>query len=59
MPTVRPEDNFEAYEKGYEFQNIGNATTQGMPVPLIYGEVYTGSIVISQGIKSEEVPVEN
>lgn len=35
------------------FSNIDNMLPQGRPVPLAYGEVYTGSLVISQGLYSE------
>ena len=55
MPTVRPEDNFEDDQKGYYFGSVGNTNVQGVPIPLIYGEVYVGSIVISQGVKVEEI----
>ena len=56
MPTtVSPEDNFENDEKGYTFSGVRSTDVQGSPIPLIYGEVYTGSVVISQGIKVEEV----
>jgi len=32
-----------------------NSSIQGQVIPLIYGEVFTGSIVISQGMKAIEV----
>jgi predicted phage tail protein len=32
-----------------------NSANQGQVIPLIYGEVYTGSVVISQGLKAIEV----
>lgn len=35
------------------FSNLSNMLPQGRPVPLAYGEVYTGSLVISQGLYSE------
>jgi len=53
--SVRPEDNFESEERGYSFGSVGNTDRQGSPIPLIYGEVYTGSIVVSQGVRTEEV----
>lgn len=36
--------------KSYSFSGIQNTSRQGVPIPLIYGEVITGSIVISAGI---------
>ena len=53
--TPMPEDNFESDNAGYQFSGLRSTDAQGSPIPLIYGEVYTGSIVISQGIKVEEV----
>ncbi|GAA3704430.1 tail assembly protein [Oceanisphaera sediminis] len=35
------------------FSNVSNMLPQGRPVPLAYGEIYTGSLVISQGLYSE------
>lgn len=35
------------------FSNLSNMLPQGRPVPLAYGEIYTGSLVISQGLYSE------
>lgn len=36
------------------FDGPVNTSTQGLPVPLIYGEVKTGSVVISAGMTSED-----
>lgn len=33
----------------------GNLTSQGNPVPLVYGLVHVGSVVISTGVRTEEV----
>ena len=41
--------------KSYSFSGIQNVSRQGVPVPIIYGEVFTGSIVVSAGINAEEV----
>lgn len=35
----------------------GNLTEQGNPVPLVFGEVYTGSVVISTNVVIEELPI--
>lgn len=40
------------------FNGPVNRSTQGVAIPLIYGEVITGSIVISSGITTEKVDVE-
>jgi predicted phage tail protein len=41
--------------RSYSFSGIQNVSRQGVPVPVIYGEVLTGSVVISAGINTEEV----
>ncbi|SES12729.1 Phage-related protein, tail component [Vreelandella subterranea] len=37
------------------FDGPTNTSTQGAPVPIIYGRIRTGSIVISAGLAAEEV----
>lgn len=37
------------------FDGPTNTSTQGLPVPVIYGRVKAGSVVISAGLTSEEV----
>lgn len=49
------EDSTNDPRKSYSFSGIQNISRQGVPVPIIYGEVFTGSIVISAGINTEEV----
>jgi predicted phage tail protein len=41
--------------KSYGFSSIQNTSRQGTPVPIVYGEVITGSIVISAGIDITQV----
>jgi predicted phage tail protein len=41
--------------KSYSFSSIQNTSRQGTPVQICYGEVYTGSIVISGGIDTVQV----
>lgn len=41
----------------FSFSGIQNVSRQGVPVPIIYGETLVGSVVISAGINTEEVPV--
>lgn len=37
------------------FDGPVNTSTQGLPVPVIYGRIKTGSIVVSAGMNSEEM----
>lgn len=43
--------------KSYSFSGVQNVSRQGLPVPIVYGETLIGSIVISAGISTEQVPV--
>ena len=49
-PSVGAE---EESTRNTSFSNLSNMLPQGRPVPLAYGEIYTGSLVISQGLYSE------
>jgi hypothetical protein len=35
----------------------GNTSDQGAPVPLVYGEVITGGVLISGGVDIEKIAV--
>lgn len=41
--------------KSYSFSGIQNVSRQGVPVPIIYGEVLTGSVVVSAAIRVEKI----
>lgn len=41
--------------KSYSFSSIQNTSRQGTPVPICYGEIITGSVVISAGIDIAQV----
>jgi predicted phage tail protein len=41
--------------KSYSFSSIQNTSRQGTPVPVVYGEVIVGSVVISAGIDIAQV----
>jgi predicted phage tail protein len=43
--------------KSFSFSGIQNVSRPGVPVPIIYGEVLVGSIVISAGIDVVQVEV--
>jgi len=44
-------------KKSYSFSGIQNVSRSGVPVPIIYGEVLVGSVVISAGLTSDNVEV--
>ena len=39
----------------YSFGGVQNTTRAGTPVPIIYGEIFTGSVIISAAIDTEQV----
>lgn len=44
-------------ESSFTMSGPGNTYDQGYPVPLVYGEVITGSVMISAGIDVEKIAV--
>ena len=41
----------------FSFGGIQQTSRAGTPVPLVYGEIFTGSVVISGGVDTEQVQV--
>jgi len=39
----------------YNFGGIQNISTSGVPVPILYGLVYSGSIIVSSGIDTAQI----
>tara|TARA_R100000773_G_C4219360_1_gene117940 strand:- start:937 stop:1932 length:996 start_codon:yes stop_codon:yes gene_type:complete len=39
----------------YNFNGIQNISTSGIPIPIMYGLVFTGSIIISSGIDTSQI----
>lgn len=44
-------------ESSFTMSGPGNTYDQGYPVPLVYGEVITGSVLISAGVDVEKIAV--
>lgn len=42
-------------QASYSFSGVQNTSRQGVPLPLVYGEMVVGSIVISAGIDTVQV----
>ena len=51
------QDSINDPRKSYSFSGIQNVSRQGVPVPIVYGETIVGSVTVSAGINTEEVPV--
>ena len=39
----------------FNFSGTQNTSRAGTPVPIVYGEIFTGSVVISAGVDTEQV----
>ena len=48
------EDSTNDPRKSYSFSGIQNVARQGVPVPVVYGEMIVGSVTISAGINTED-----
>lgn len=45
--------------KSFGFTNISNTVGQGMQIPLVYGWIIIGSMLVSQGVSSHRIDPEN
>lgn len=52
MPN--PTESAEGKSKTTSFSSLGNFAVDGQPCPLAYGEILTGSVVISRGITTRD-----
>ena len=51
-PDVADEDNDPA--RSYNFSGIQQTSREGVPVPLVYGDIVTGSVVLSVNIERDD-----
>ena len=40
----------------FSFSGIQNTSRAGTPIPIVYGEILTGSVVISAGVDTNQIP---
>ena len=51
-----PSDSFGGEPlENFAFQSIGNVDREGVPVPVVYGEMIVGSVVISTGLIATQI----
>lgn len=55
MPSMDARFNEQEKKQSTSFSNLSNLIAQGRPVPLAYGEIMTGSLIISQGVETYNV----
>ena len=39
----------------FSFSGVQNTSRAGTPVPIVYGEIFTGSVVISAAIDNNQI----
>jgi len=56
IPDVSSVSDIDPSIRGsYSFSGIQNVSSSGVPIPIIYGAVFSGSIIISSGTDSTQV----
>jgi len=56
VPDVSSVSDIDPAIRGsYSFSGIQNVSSSGVPIPILYGLVYSGSIIISSGTDSTQV----
>lgn len=53
-PTISASSSGSNNKESYLFGSTDNVTTEGGPVPLVFGEFVVGSVVVSAGLSTEE-----
>ncbi len=48
-------DSQDDPRKSFSFSGIQNTSRQGVPVPIVYGEIIVGSVVVSAGVDTVQV----
>ena len=56
-PVPPVEEREQDPRLSFNFSGIQNTSRAGVPVPVIYGELIVGSVVISAAIENEQVEV--
>lgn len=55
MPPMPGQGKEAEKQKSTSFTNLSNMAAQNRPVPLAYGRIRTGSLIISQGVETYDV----
>ena len=56
IPDFSSVSNIDPAIRGsYSFSGIQNVSSSGVPIPIIYGSVFSGSIIISSGTDSTQI----
>ena len=55
LPTFSGNDSALDPQSNYSFSGVQNVSRSGVPVNLIFGEIFTGSVIVSAGIDTVQV----
>ena len=55
LPKSSNFDSAEDPRLSFSFNGLQNTSRAGTPVPIVYGEIFTGSVVISASVDTEQV----
>ena len=55
-PTPRPPGvSDDPQQRNFSFNGVQNTGRAGVAIPVVYGEIFTGSLVVSAGIDTEDI----
>lgn len=55
-PTPKPPGvSDDPQQRNFSFSGVQNTSRAGIAIPVVYGEIFTGSIVVSAGIDTEDI----
>ena len=54
-PVENVKEEEQDPRRSFNFSGIQNTSRSGTPVLIVYGEIFTGSVVISASIDTEQV----
>lgn len=57
-PTPEVPEKENDPSNNYNFSRVTNTSVEGVPVPLVYGEIVTGSVTISLGVIEDEQDID-
>ena len=55
VPKVSATETDPRRQQSFNFSGIQNTSAEGTPVPIVYGEVITGSVTVSVGIDTVQI----
>ena len=55
LPTSQQFSSEQDPRLSFSFSGVQQTSRAGTPVPIVYGEIFTGSVVISGGVDTEQV----